>query len=61
VLFRAAASKAGFRTSRSGTGWQSLSRSPIEQHTIAGDHYSIMKFPQAASLAEALAHAMGDF
>ncbi len=60
VLFRAAASKAGSRNSRSLTGWQSLSRRPVEQHTIAGDHYSIMKLPQAAFLAEAVACAMGD-
>jgi thioesterase domain-containing protein len=60
VLFRAAASKAGSRNSRSLTGWQSLSRRPVEQHTIAGDHYSIMKLPQAAFLAEAVARAMGD-
>jgi thioesterase domain-containing protein len=60
ALFRAVASKTGFRNSQYWEGWQSLSRSPIEQHTITGDHYSIMEPPQAAFLAEALARALGD-
>jgi thioesterase domain-containing protein len=40
--------------------WQALSRNPVEQHPVPGNHYSIMELPGVAQIADALGKALSD-
>lgn len=59
VLVRATGDQEKDSTSQYAAMWQVFCRNPLEQHTISGDHYSIMELPRVAYVADVLSRALG--
>ena len=56
VVFRASAQT---RNSQSALGWERINAGPITVYVVEGDHFSILRRPQVAMLAEQVRHWLG--